>query len=504
MSFQNLWQNLDLHFDDLNEFCNEAKFKGHEADLYKEYVNAGNLTLLTKEMLEKMEKAFDGENGNVHFNYERAVVAYNIRARLSDEQMDELHGIVDKRTVLRWLNEKATISADMAEKFETYFNFDPRILNNVYRAPAKREAAERAAPKTRLMKGAGGKVVAVPIKATKPVVRKVERETDDDQEEESDRRYVAPGKKKKAISDAFADDSCPFNASQLARVGSLEIQHEQICEQIDGAAHEYYHDVANSIGARVMMELWPHTFTIAAEGDDQEPTFILTCEVFTASVSINKITVSERRNSGGRCELTADTRDYEEGADKILDFFNTMSGPRFDDVLSSCGFRPGDQLLADNKGTSTDNAAPNCVDSFFDPSIAVQAVTRDKATMTNSQFLRRFGTRLRGVHFAKVESSAKDQFDLLTFDVSDSEFTAIRVSTDSQFPAVYAASALSAAAFRDAINGERLMDTLFQSGVRVTVEDTVTTLDLNNQYFGDEDDDQDDHRILLKFFITSH
>jgi plasmid maintenance system antidote protein VapI/predicted GNAT superfamily acetyltransferase len=500
MSFQNLWQELDLHFDDLNEFCNEAGFKGHEADLYKEYVSVGNLTLLTKEMLVKMEKAFDGENGNVHFNYERAVVAYNIRARLSDEQMDELYGIVDKRTVTRWLNEKATISTDMAEKFETYFNFDPRVLNNVYRAPAKREAAERAAPKVRLMKGAGGKVVEVAIHGNggkmvsgpKKAARKVEREEDDDD------FSTPPLRKKKS---PFDDNSCPFNKSQLERVSTLAIQHEEICDMIDGAAHEYYHDVVHSIGARVMMELWPLTFTITAEGDDQEPTFVLACEVFTARVNIDTITVAETRSSGGRCELTADTHDYAESADKILDFFNTMSGARFDDILSGCGFRPGDQLLADNKGVATDSNAPNCVDSFFDLEHVYAAVTRDKTPMTNSQFLRTFGTRLRGLHYSKLDSTAKDQFDLLTFEIMDYEFSAMLASTDEAFPAVYVASGSSAQSFRDGLNPD-LRKALFQSGVRVSDDNGVFTLDLNNQYFREDDDeDADDHRILLKFYI---
>jgi hypothetical protein len=487
-----MWQDLHVHFDDVAEFCNEARFKGQEAIQYTEFVSTGNVTLLTAAMLEKLAKAFDGEGANVHFDYERAIVAYNIRARLSDEQMDELFGIVDKRTVNRWLAEKATISTDMAEKFETYFGFDPRVPNNVTKSPIKRASVERDAPAPVkvMMKGEGGKMVSSP--PLKKAARKVEREEDDDD-------FSAPVKKKKAI--AFTDESCPFNKSQLDRCSTLSAQHDEICDLIDGEAHEYYHYVAQSIGARVVLELWPSSFKISAESDDQEPTFVVSCEIFTARISMNGITVSETRNSGGRCELTAGAHDYEDAADKILDFFNTMSGARFDEMLTACGFRPGDQMLADNKGVGIDSSTSNCVDAFFETDLAAEAVTRDKSQMTHSQFLRTFGTRLRGLHYSKIDSTSKDQFDLLTFEIMDYEFSAMLASTEDAFPAIYVACGNSAMQFRDGLNPD-LRKALFQSGVRVWQEEKgAFVLDLNRQYFGDEDDDVDDHRILLKFYI---
>lgn len=487
MSFQSMWQDLHIHFDDLQEFCNEAKFNGHEASQYTEFVNNGNVTLLTVSMLEKLAKAFDGDGANVHFDYERAIVAYNIRARLSDEQMDELHGIVDKRTVNRWLAEKATISTDMADKFETYFGFDPRVPNNVTKSAAKRASVERDAPKVTLHAN-GGKMVS----GQKKAARKVEREEDDDD-------FSGPVKKKKAA--PFEDDSCPFNKSQLDRCSTLAIQHDEICDMIDGAAHGYYHDVVNSIGVRVMLELWPSSFKISAESDDQEPTFIVSCEIFTARVSLDGITVSETRDANGRCDLTVGAHDYEEAADKLLDFFNTMSGARFDEMLSTCGFRPGDQMLADNKGVGIDSGTSNCVDAFFETAMAAQSVTRDKSPMTNSQFLRTFGTRLRGVHYSKIDSTSKDQFDLLSFDIMDYEFSAMLASTEDAFPAIYVACGNSAMQFRDGLNPD-LRKALFQAGVRTWQEEKgAFVLDLNRQYYGEEDDDVDDHRILLKFYI---
>lgn len=499
MSFQNLWQNLDVHFDDLIEFCNEAGFKGHEATMYREYVHNGNLTLLTKDMLEKMARAFDGENGNVLFNYERAVVAYNIRARLNDDQMNTLtHDMSNPRTVKRWLEEFATMSSATLEKFETYFGFDPRVPNNVLMAPAKRSAAERDAPAAQISKAENvSKVLGKPTRAPQLV-----RESDDD-DEEHDRAYLPKksGGNLKSLNFIDAPNS-PFTQLQYDRAPRLEACHDEIVDTISMNAHEHYHEIANSAPVRVMLELWPNEFSIDAHGDSNAPTFEVSCEIFSASITSHSVTVSESRRDGGNYSLSRETDDYSEGASRILDFFNTLSGEHFTDILVGAGFQPGDQLLAENKVVVVETNAYGGIDNFFTPNSAFAGVHRDKSNMTNAAFLRRFGTRLRGVQISTSDSDSKSaQFDTLTFAMGDHEFTGVLVSTPDQFPAIYVASARACEAYKESMC-EGFRNKLFRSGVRVKSDDGIDTLVLGNQFFPDEDvEDEDDHKKLLRFYV---